>query len=122
MRTHWLYGMGRFLGSLSFGGMFGGGLAGLVHVLWLSASGVPFVQFVFSGMLIGSALHRPIALGWEHFFGPLAEHGTTLIQIRKLRYYADRGLIRPEKLEELFTGIVEDDIRGGRRRDRLLPR
>ena len=106
----WMDAVTRFLGSLTFGGMLGGGLAGLVHTLWLTGSTTAFEPLVISGILLGSALHKPISIAWDHFLGPVARLGSSLIEVRKLQYYADRGLISPEKFHELIGRVIEDDI------------
>ena len=111
----------RFLGSLTFGGMFGGGLAGLLHTLWLTGSTTAFEPLVFSGILFGSALHKPISIAWDHFLGPVARLGSSLIELRKLKYYADRDMITSEKFRELIGKVIEDDILASSESKRLLP-
>lgn len=103
-----------FLGSLSFGGMLGGGLAALIYSLLIfpSVSSAPFVPFLVGGAFIGTALHRPLDILWNMLVGPVFRSATTEIQVRKLNRYRRRGLISQKRFNELAETIITDDILG----------
>ena len=103
-----------FLGSLSFGGMLGGGIAALIYTLLIvpSVSSAPFMPFLVGGAFIGSALHRPLDIIWNMLIGPVFRSATTEIQVRKLNRYRRRGLISQKRFNELVEIIITDDILG----------
>lgn len=103
-----------FLGSLSFGGMLGGGIAALIYTLLIvpSVSSAPFMPFLVGGAFIGSALHRPLDIIWNMLIGPVFRSATTEIQVRKLSRYMRRGLISQKRFNELVEIIITDDILG----------
>jgi hypothetical protein len=103
-----------FLGSLSFGGMLGGGIAALIYTLLIfpSVSSAPFVPFLIGGAFIGAALHRPLDILWNMLIGPVFRSATTEIQVRKPYRYRRRGLITQKRFNELAEAIITDDILG----------
>lgn len=103
-----------FLGSLSFGGMLGGGLAALIYSLLIfpSVSSAPFVPFLVGGAFIGAALHRPLDILWNMLIGPAFRSATAENRLRKLYRYRRSGLITQKKFNELAEAIITDDILG----------
>ncbi len=101
-------GLIRLAASLSFGGVFGGGIAGLIHTLWLTNSTVPFYQFLITGILIGTTLHKPISWAWNSFLSPLTSIPATYIRLQKLRSW--ERLLSPEKYGELVARVIEEDV------------
>jgi hypothetical protein len=105
----------QFLGSLTFGGMLGGGLAALIYalVIFPAASTSPLGPFLISGILIGSALHKPIEVVWNFIIGPVFRLAKAEMQILKLYRYKHRGLISEEKFNEFANIIITKDILDG---------
>jgi len=104
------------LGSLTFGALLGGGLAGLFYTLIVipSSSAIPFTPFFISGLFLGSALHKLIEGAWNLMLGPIFKMGKTEIQIFKLNRHARRGLIDEATYLKLADMIIKEDILGDR--------
>jgi hypothetical protein len=112
MDLKWLEAITEFVGSLTFGGMLGGGLAALFYSLIISSilPSVPFEIFLLSGILLGSALHKPVDMFWKLFLSPIAKLGKTEIQLQKLNHYQSRGLINKKQYLKMAEKIIEKDI------------
>lgn len=104
--------LSEFANSLTFGGMLGGGTAALLYSIYPALSTLPFGAFFLSGVLLGSALHKPIDYAWKLFVSPLANLGQSKIQLLKLDYYRREGLITKKKYLKLAEKIIEKDILG----------
>ncbi len=102
------------LGSLTFGALLGGGLAGLFYtcIVIPSAPAIPFTPFFASGLFLGSALHKLIEGAWNLMLGPIFKMGKTEIQLFKLHRYAKRGLVSQATYCKLADMIIREDILG----------
>lgn len=101
------------LRSLSFGGLLGGGLAGLL-ALMLNMFGIsiPFEASVLTGTLLGGGLHRVVGRVWDYFAGTIASPRVLESELHRLLQLHDQGLLSDAKFIELTDKVIERRMLG----------
>jgi hypothetical protein len=101
----------KLLGSFSFGGALGAGLAGLAQNLALLGTATTDVVPVFlTGAFLGTALWRPVESAWSFFVAPRVRRIRLERAEKALREYREKGLITSEQVNELMGRLLEQDL------------
>lgn len=79
---------------------------------------VDLPTFAAVGGVTGLALHRAIGRLWESFFGVFGKEGGAALRtewrLRRIRYFARIGALKPEEVREAMRRIAEEEVFGPR--------
>lgn len=101
------------LRALGFGGLLGGGLAGLVYSIWPNtfATGSDFQTVVTAGAIFGAGLHgvgERIVLAVV--LGPLGKRVTYYTKLWELRLLVEREIVPTELGQQLLAELTASYI------------